>query len=58
MDIHDLTIIRAQEIWQQAGAYYVRILAIAKKHHITLREEFDEHDSLTQHVQFKNKKPA
>ena len=37
-------IIRAVETWQQAGAYYVRIQAMAKKHHITLRQEFDEHD--------------
>ena len=37
-------IIRATETWQQAGAYYVRIQAMAKKHHITLRQEFDEHD--------------
>ena len=40
----DLAIIRATETWQQAGAYYVRIQAMARKHHITLREEFDEHD--------------
>ena len=32
-------------MWQQAGAYYVRIQAMAKKHHITLRQEFDEHDT-------------
>ena len=38
-------IIRATETWQQAGAYYVRIQAMAKKHHITLRREFDEHDT-------------
>ncbi len=38
------TVIRATETWQQAGAYYVRIQAMAKKHHITLRQEFDEHD--------------
>ena len=44
MDISDLTVIRAVETWQQAGAYYVRIQAMAKKHHITLRQEFDEHD--------------
>lgn len=37
-------VIRAAETWQQAGAYYVRIQAMAKKHHITLRQEFDEHD--------------
>ena len=40
-----LAVIRAAETWQQAGAYYVRIQAMAKKHHITLREEFDEHDT-------------
>ena len=40
----DLKIIRATESWQQAGAYYVRIQAMAKKHHISLRREFDEHD--------------
>lgn len=39
-----MKVMRATEIWQQAGAYYVRIQAMAKKHHITLREEFDEHD--------------
>ena len=39
------SIIRATEIWQQAGAYFVRIQAMAKKHHITLRQEFDEHDT-------------
>ena len=41
----DIQIIRATETWQQAGAYYVRIQAMAKKHHITLRQEFDEHDT-------------
>ena len=40
----ELAIIRATETWQQAGAYYVRIQAMAKKHHIPLRAEFDEHD--------------
>lgn len=40
----DLEIIRATETWQQAGAYYVRIQAMAKKHHIPLRQEFDGHD--------------
>ena len=39
-----LAILRATETWQQAGAYYVRIQAMAKKHHITLRQEFDDHD--------------
>ncbi len=43
--LQDLKVIRAQQTWQQAGAYYVRIQAMAKKHHISLRQEFDEHDS-------------
>ena len=38
-------VIRAEQTWQQAGAYYVRIQAMAKKHHISLRQEFDEHDT-------------
>lgn len=40
-----MEIIRATETWQQAGAYYVRIQAMARKHHITLRQEFDGHDA-------------
>ena len=40
----NLSIIRATETWQRAGVYYVRIQAMAKKHHIPLRQEFDEHD--------------
>ncbi len=39
-----LAVLRAAETWQQAGAYYVRIQAMAKKHRITLRQEFDGHD--------------
>ena len=41
-ELPDFSIIRATETWQQAGAYYVRIQAMAKKHHITLRRMFDE----------------
>ncbi len=41
----DLKVIRATETYQQAGAYYVRIQAMARKYHIGLREEFDEHDT-------------
>ena len=41
----DLKVIRAAETWQRAGAYYVRIQAMARKHHITLRQEFDGHDT-------------
>ena len=40
----DIRVIRATEIWQQAGAYYVRIQGMARQHGITLRREFDEHD--------------
>ncbi len=43
-ELPDFSVLRATETWQQAGAYYVRIQAMAKKHHITLRQEFDEHD--------------
>ena len=41
----DMAVIRAAETWQRAGAYYVRIQAMAKKHHISLRQEFDERDT-------------
>lgn len=40
----ELSVIRAEQTWQIAGAYYVRIQAMAKKHHITLRQEFDDRD--------------
>ena len=40
----EMEIVRATETWQQTGAYYVRIQAMAKKHHIPLRQEFDDHD--------------
>ena len=43
-ELPGFAVLRAAETWQQAGAYYVRIQAMAKKHHIPLREEFDEHD--------------
>lgn len=39
-----MKVMRATKTWQQAGAYYVRIQAMAKQYHITLEEEFDEHD--------------
>lgn len=39
-----MEVLRATEEWQRTGAYYVRIQAMVQKHHITLREEFDEHD--------------
>lgn len=41
----DFEVIRATETYQQAGAYYVRIQAMARKYNIGLREEFDEYDA-------------
>ena len=41
----NINVLRAEKLWQQAGAYYVRIQAMARQYHITLREEFDEHDT-------------
>ena len=38
-------VIRANEEWQRAGAYSVRIQGMNRQHHISLREEFDEHDN-------------
>jgi len=40
-----MKIIRATQLSQQAGAYYVRIHGMARQHQITLEEEFDEHDT-------------
>ena len=40
-----MEIIRATHLAQQAGAYYVRIQGMARQHHISLQEEFDEHDT-------------
>ena len=39
-----LTVLRATEPWQKTGAHYVRIQGMARQHHITLRDEFDDHD--------------
>lgn len=40
-----MKIIRANTTAERAGAYYVRIQAMAVKHHISLYEEFDELDT-------------
>ena len=40
----NITVLRAEEEWQRAGAYAVRIEGMNRQHHISLREEFDEHD--------------
>lgn len=36
--------LRAAETWQRAGAYSVRVQGMNRQHHISLQEEFDEHD--------------
>lgn len=40
-----IKVIRTETLAQRAGAYYVRIQAMARKYHITLEQEFDEHDT-------------
>ena len=40
----DFEVLRADEEWQRAGAYSVRIQGMNRQHHISLREEFDEKD--------------
>ena len=40
-----MKVIRATKTAEIAGAYYVRIQAMARKHHISLEQEFDEHDT-------------
>ena len=40
-----MEIIRATKTAHQAGAYYVRIQAMARKHQFPLDVEFDEHDT-------------
>ncbi len=42
--MNELKVIRASGMPQSAGAYYVRTQAMAVRHHISLEEEFDEHD--------------
>ena len=40
-----LECLRATELWQKAGAYYVRIQANNQRYGINLSMEFDEHDT-------------
>ncbi len=40
-----MEILRADTLPLRAGAYYVRIQAMARKHQISLEEEFDAHDT-------------
>lgn len=39
-----IEVMRASEEWQRAGAYSVRIQGMNRQYHISLRDEFDEHD--------------
>ena len=42
--MENLEVMRAEAEWQRAGAYSVRIQGMNRQHHISLRDEFDEHD--------------
>jgi len=42
--MQELEVVRAEEEWQRAGAYSVRIQGMNRQHRISLREEFDERD--------------
>ena len=48
MDFQNIKIIRATTYAERAGACYVRIQAMAVKHHISLEKEFDEYDELSE----------
>lgn len=39
-----MEVLRAEKEWQRAGAYSVRVQGMNRQYHISLREEFDEHD--------------
>lgn len=43
-NMEQLEVLRAEQEWQRAGAYSVRIQGMNRQHGISLREEFDEHD--------------
>ena len=45
MDFQNIKIIRAATFAERIGACYVRIQAMAVKHHISLEKEFDEYDT-------------
>ena len=40
-----MQIIRATKLWQQAGAYYVRIQVMSRQHNISPEQEFDQYDT-------------
>ena len=39
-----IKVLRGEETWQRAGAYFVRIQGMNRQYHIALQDEFDEHD--------------
>lgn len=39
-----IKVLRGEQEWQRAGAYSVRVQGMNRQHHISLREEFDDHD--------------
>ena len=39
-----IEVMRAEQEWQRAGAYSVRIQGMNRQYHIPLRDEFDDHD--------------
>lgn len=42
--MEEIKVLRAEEEWQRAGAYSVRVQGMNRQYHISLRDEFDEHD--------------
>lgn len=42
--MNNIRVLRAEEEWQRAGAYMVRIQGMNREYGISLREEIDEHD--------------
>lgn len=42
--MNEIKVLRATQTWQKAGAYSVRIQGMNRQHHISLRDEFDDHD--------------
>ncbi len=42
-----IKVLRAEEAWQRAGAYSVRVQGMNRQYNISLQDEFDEHDGDT-----------
>ena len=43
-ELNEIRVLRAESEWQRAGAYSVRVQGMNRQYHISLREEFDDHD--------------